>query len=97
MSVAENAGIGRPALKVVLDKRIDDTAAKFLFKIQHIIWDFELLCHSPCIIHRAQTAAAAVFLHCTLFLILPYLHGHPDYIVPLLLQQICCHRGIHPA
>ena len=61
-------------------------AFEFLLKVHDIIRNLQSLCHSSGIIHRRQSATAAVgFLGCFLF-VLPDLHSDADHVIALFLQ-----------
>src|SRR4051794_26379221 len=58
--VANNAGVGRPTVEILVGEIVDD-ALEVLLEIQSIKGDIELISHPPCVsgVQGAATAARA--------------------------------------
>ena len=97
IAIAGNAGIRRAPKAVLPHKVIDDIALEFRAKVHHIVGDVQHLRHTARIFHGGNAAATALFLHLALRLALPDLHGHADYFIALLLQEVGSDRAVHTA
>ncbi len=86
IAVAGDAGIGRPAVQVLLREIVHDLLPEDIPEIHDIIGNIQYSRHPARILHRALSAAASLFFDGTGIIGLPDLHRGADDIITLFLQ-----------
>ena len=96
VAVAGDAGIRRPALRVVREEVIDDLFLEHLLEVHGVMRDADDLRHAARIVDTAEAAAAAVVL-VKITALLRQAHRHTDGLIVLLLEQRRRKRAVHAA
>ena len=88
--VAHDIRIRRPALLIFVQEILEDLIPVFLFEIDGIIRNADLLCDSLNILVIFRCRTESEFIR-----IIPILHENADDVVTLFLQKQCCDRRVN--
>ena len=94
--IAANAGVGRAPRPVLIGVVADHGVVEDVLEVEHVVPDAEARRDPPCVLSRAQPAAAAL-VSAVQSRRVPDQHGHADHLEPLLQQQRCRDRAVHAA
>ena len=86
IAVAVDAGVGRPAVFIGVDKPVHDLFFEVCRKVENIVGHMQTIRHAPCVLHIVQGAAGLFPLDPCLF-VLEQFHGRTDAFIAFLLHQ----------